>query len=125
MSLVCHNCGNKIEGRQTTPPPIVTPSTSKKCANCNQVLSKNAKFCKSCGARVVSTDLPKDTKVRFDPSKRTNFFCQICNEQKSSIDPAYQCEQCSRYVCGSCYASKMSTGVTVCPYCKGELVKTQ
>lgn len=47
------------------------------------------------------------------------------NEQHPLTESAYQCEQCSRYVCKSCYSGMVSTSKTVCPYRRGNLTKIQ
>ncbi|MFX1286651.1 MAG: hypothetical protein ACFFB5_23645 [Promethearchaeota archaeon] len=54
---------------------------------------------------------------------RVSFFCQIDQQNHPATDPAYQCSDCSRLVCNSCYEAQ--TGIFGCPYCKGKLRKIQ
>ncbi|MFW9779336.1 MAG: hypothetical protein ACFFE8_10830, partial [Candidatus Heimdallarchaeota archaeon] len=53
------------------------------------------------------------------------FFCQLDNEQHPATDSAYECSTCSRMICEDCYTSAGKVGIVVCPYCQGNLKRTQ
>jgi hypothetical protein len=58
-------------------------------------------------------------------TERRSFHCQIDGEKHPATDSAYECENCSRYVCADCLFNMISTGVTGCPYCDGNLLMIQ
>lgn len=53
---------------------------------------------------------------------REDFFCQMDNDIHSKIDEAYQCIQCLRFVCKSCFDVMKEQGYSKCPYCRDKLV---
>ncbi len=57
--------------------------------------------------------------------ERIPFFCIIDNGQHPATESAYECSSCRRIICEKCYEDSKSTGFTICPFCKGELVKIQ
>lgn len=69
---------------------------------------------------------PTDTSIpnRLDIERRS-FHCQMDEERHPATDSAYECEQCNRIVCANCFEYMVSTGLNVCPYCKGKLKKIQ
>ncbi|MHA2225072.1 MAG: zinc-ribbon domain-containing protein [Candidatus Hodarchaeales archaeon] len=93
------------------------------CVNCGAKLSKNARFCKICGTEVGIQTF--QVPANYNHKKRVSFFCQLDNEKHPATDSAFQCEQCARYVCDSCYRSIRAAGFLVCSYCKGNLMKVQ
>jgi hypothetical protein len=117
----CNNCGAKLEGRDYGTSKITTPADSKWCKSCGNTIKPDSSYCRTCGAAIEKTT---DTHKYF-PDERKSFFCQLDNEQHPSTDSAYMCDKCSRMICGNCYDDIGKTGVQVCPYCKGELRKTQ
>lgn len=119
--VYCANCGAKLSGRDYGVSTITTPATSKKCLSCNNPITSGSRFCKYCGAKIEH----EAKIVEFTPGKGKPFFCQLDNAQHPSTDSAYQCDQCSRKICGTCYDEISHTGVTVCPYCKGNLQRVQ
>ncbi len=119
--VYCTNCGGKISGRDYGVSTVTTPANSKNCSSCGDKIKSGSKFCKNCGTKVE-----KAVKTyKYFPDERKSFFCQLDNEKHPSTDSAYECDQCSRKVCGDCHSNISRTGVTVCPYCKGELSKIQ
>jgi rRNA maturation endonuclease Nob1 len=93
------------------------------CVNCGAKLSKNARFCKVCGTRV---DFPiKQIPMIQNAEKRISFFCQLDNEKHPAMDSAFQCEECARYVCDSCYRDMHMVGLSDCSYCGGNLNQIQ
>jgi predicted amidophosphoribosyltransferase len=119
--VYCTNCGGKITGRDYGVSKITTPAKSKNCSSCGDQIKPGSRFCKNCGAKVE-----QEVKThKYFPDERESFFCQLDNEKHPSTDSAYECEQCSRKICGDCFSNVSKTGVTVCPYCKGELTRIQ
>ena len=93
------------------------------CVKCGSKLSKNARFCKSCGTRV---ELPTiQAPMIQQAEKRISFFCQLDNEKHPAMDSAFQCELCARYVCDSCYRDMNMVGLSSCSYCGGSLIQIQ
>lgn len=119
--VYCTNCGGKITGRDYGVSTITTPSTSKNCKSCGNHIQPGSRFCKNCGAKVEQ----KEKTYKYFPDERKSFFCQLDNEKHPSTDSAYECDQCSRKICGDCFSNISKTGLSVCPYCKGELSKIQ
>lgn len=117
----CTNCGAKLVGRDYGVAKITTPAAAKNCASCGSALKPDSRYCKTCGAKVEQETKP----YKYFPDERKSFFCQLDNEKHPSTDSAYQCVQCSRMVCNNCYEDISKTGITACPYCKGELIKAQ
>ena len=61
----------------------------------------------------------------YEGMVRQAFHCQLDDRQHPTTDSAYQCKECSRMVCADCYSLKLSVGVSICPFCQGELIKIQ
>jgi uncharacterized OB-fold protein len=116
----CTNCGAKLQGRDYGTSTITTPASSKSCKSCGSSIKPDSSFCRNCGAKIERT-----RTLEFSPDDRIAFFCQLDNEQHPSTDSAYKCNQCSRMVCEDCYRNMTKTGVSACPYCKGNLTKVQ
>ena len=72
-----------------------------------------------------TTPIDLDSEVVPTPKERRSFFCQIDGQKHPAIDLAYECEQCSRMVCGACYESSKAVGVGSCPFCQGRLIRIQ
>ncbi|MFX0013071.1 MAG: zinc ribbon domain-containing protein [Promethearchaeota archaeon] len=119
--VFCVNCGAKLIGRDYGVSTITTPSTAKNCQSCGNPIIPTSRFCKHCGAKIEQ----EDKSHKYFPDEREAFFCQLDNAKHPSTDSAYECEQCSRKICGDCYDNITRTGVSRCPYCKGELIKVQ
>ena len=119
--IFCNNCGAKITGRDYGVSKVTTPSSEKNCRSCGKPLIPDSRFCKHCGAKIEQ----EVKKHKYFPDERDAFFCQLDNEKHPSTDSAYECDQCSRMICGDCYDNITQTGVSRCPYCKGELSKVQ
>lgn len=49
------------------------------------------------------------------------FFCQLDNEKHPSTEDRYQCLECGRLICSSCYETQQMVGLTNCPFCEGHL----
>ena len=119
--VFCTNCGAKLAGRDYGVSTITTPASAKNCRSCGKSLTPSSRFCKHCGSRIE-----QEAKThKYFPDEREAFFCQLDNEKHPSTDSTYECEQCSRMICSDCFDNISRTGITRCPYCKGELVKTQ
>jgi len=116
----CTNCGAKLQGRDYGTSTITTPVNSKQCKSCGNSIEPDNRYCRSCGAKIEQI-----RSHEYFPDERKTFFCQLDNEKHPSTDSAYKCSQCSRMVCSDCYEDMNKTGVSACPYCKGNLVKTQ
>ena len=116
----CTNCGAKLQGRDYGTSTVTTPASSKSCKSCGSSIKPDSSFCRNCGAKIDRT-----RTLEFSPEDRIAFFCQLDNEQHPSTDSAYKCNQCSRMVCEDCYRNMTKTGVSACPYCKGNLTKVQ
>ena len=116
----CTNCGAKLQGRDYGTSTVTTPASSKSCKSCGSSIKPDSSFCRNCGAKIERT-----RTLEFSPEDRIAFFCQLDNEQHPSTDSAYKCNQCSRMVCEDCYHNMTKTGVSACPYCKGNLTKVQ
>ena len=119
--VYCANCGAKISGRDYGVSKITTPTSAKNCHSCGKAIIPESRYCKYCGAKIEQETQP----YKYFPDEREAFFCQLDNEKHPSTDSAYECDQCSRKICGKCYESITQTGVTKCPYCKGELLQVQ
>ncbi|MFW9777200.1 MAG: zinc ribbon domain-containing protein [Candidatus Heimdallarchaeota archaeon] len=119
--VYCKNCGAKLYGRDYGVAKISTPASAKNCQSCGADLKPGSRYCKNCGAKVEKPA----ASVEFAPKERKTFFCQLDNEKHPATDSGYECEQCSRMICASCYTNMSQTGITACPYCKGNLVKVQ
>jgi hypothetical protein len=119
--VYCKNCGAKLLGRDYGVAKVSTPASAKNCKSCGVVLKPDSRYCKNCGAKVEKVP----STVEFTPKERKTFFCQLDNEKHPETDSGYECEQCSRMICGSCYTDMSQTGITACPYCKGNLVQVQ
>ncbi|UCG01445.1 MAG: zinc ribbon domain-containing protein [Candidatus Heimdallarchaeota archaeon] len=119
--VYCVNCGAKLSGRDYGVSTITTPASAKNCRSCGKALIPESRYCKYCGAKIEQEAKP----YKYFPDEREAFFCQLDNEKHPSTDSAYECEQCSRKICGDCYNTITQTGVTRCPYCKGELRQIQ
>jgi hypothetical protein len=119
--VFCSNCGAKLTGRDYGVSTITTPASAKNCHSCGKPLIPKSRFCKHCGAKIEL----EEKSHKYFPDERKTFFCQLDNEKHPSTDSAYECDQCSRKICGDCYANITKTGVTRCPYCKGDLSKVQ
>ncbi|UCG90619.1 MAG: zinc ribbon domain-containing protein [Candidatus Heimdallarchaeota archaeon] len=119
--VFCVNCGAKLTGRDYGVSTITTPASAKNCQSCGQHIIPGSRFCKHCGAKIEQEVKPH----KYFPDERESFFCQLDNEKHPSTDSAYECGQCARKVCSDCYDNITQTGVTRCPYCKGELYKIQ
>jgi uncharacterized membrane protein len=48
----CHNCGWRVEGRQSIPTEVKTPPESKTCTYCGSKIKTEDKYCKYCGTEV-------------------------------------------------------------------------
>ena len=119
--VYCTNCGAKLTGRDYGVSKISTPASAKNCHSCGKPIIPESRYCKYCGVKIEQKTQP----YKYFPDEREAFFCQLDNEKHPSTDSAYECEQCSRKICGNCYNSISQTGVTKCPYCKGELLQVQ
>ncbi len=119
--VFCVNCGAKLTGRDYGVSTVTTPASAKNCQSCGQHIIPGSRFCKHCGAKIEQETKPH----KYFPDEREAFFCQLDNEKHPSTDSAYECDQCARKVCSDCYNKITQTGVTRCPYCKGELYKIQ
>ncbi len=119
--VYCTNCGAKRVGREYGLSTVTTPAKSKNCSSCGTFIKSGSHFCKNCGAKIEQEAKP----YIYFPDERISFFCQLDNEKHPSTESAYECEQCSRRICGDCYEDITKTGITLCPYCKGELSQTQ
>ena len=119
--VFCANCGAKLTGRDYGVSTITTPASAKNCRSCGKPLTPKSRFCKHCGAKIEQ----EEKSYKYFPDERKAFFCQLDNEKHPSTDSAYECDQCSRKVCSDCYDNITQTGVTRCPYCKGDLSKVQ
>ena len=119
--IYCTNCGAKRVGREYGLSTVTTPAKSKNCSSCGTFIKSGSRFCKNCGAKIEQ----EAKTYTYFPDERISFFCQLDNEKHPSTESAYECEQCSRRICGDCYEDITKTGVTLCPYCKGELSQTQ
>jgi rRNA maturation endonuclease Nob1 len=93
----------------------------RRCVVCGTKLSKNARFCKVCGTQVEFS--PIQTIMTQAHEKRISFFCQLDNEKHPATHSAYQCEQCARHVCDSCYRDMIMVGLSDCSYCGGKLIQ--
>jgi DNA-directed RNA polymerase subunit RPC12/RpoP len=118
--VYCQNCGAKLVGRDYGVSKVSTPATAKNCASCGEALKPGNRYCKNCGAKIK-----QEKSYEYFPDERKSFFCQLDNEKHPSTDSAYKCVQCSRMVCDDCYDNISKTGLILCPYCKGDLVKAQ
>lgn len=104
--------------------PVKSPYKERRlCANCGAKFSKNARFCKFCGTEVGFKPIKVPTINDF--GKRISFFCQLDNEKHPAMESAYQCEQCARHVCNSCYKEINMVGLSDCSYCGGNLIQIQ
>ncbi|MHA2293080.1 MAG: double zinc ribbon domain-containing protein [Candidatus Hodarchaeales archaeon] len=119
--VYCKNCGAKLVGRDYGVSKVITPASAKNCSSCGSKLKPGSRYCRDCGAKV---EQDKKTYELF-PDERKSFFCQLDNEKHPSTDSAYECVQCSRKICGDCYDNISRSGVTICPYCKGDLQQIQ
>jgi len=86
--------------------------------------------------RVGTLDNPRlieKKMVEFEPKEppkipepevilREDFFCQIDNDIHPKDENAYQCQQCLRFVCESCYQVMKQQGFSKCPYCRNRLL---
>ncbi|UCG04075.1 MAG: hypothetical protein JSW11_08820 [Candidatus Heimdallarchaeota archaeon] len=61
-------------------------------------------------------------KKPFSKALGTPFFCQVDNEQHPATDIAYQCQQCSRFVCEKCFLDMKAAKMATCPMCGGILI---
>ncbi|MFX1517883.1 MAG: DNRLRE domain-containing protein [Promethearchaeota archaeon] len=66
-----------------------------------------------------------DSEIVPTPKERRSFFCQIDGQKHPATDSAYECEECSRNVCGNCYESSKAVGISSCPFCQGRLIRIQ
>ncbi|MFX1517228.1 MAG: hypothetical protein ACFFC6_13070, partial [Promethearchaeota archaeon] len=73
----------------------------------------------------VTTPKDLDSEVVPTPKERRSFFCQIDGQKHPAIDSAFECEECSRMVCGACYESSKAVGIPNCPFCQGKLIRIQ
>ncbi len=119
--VYCVNCGAKLSGRDYGVSTITTPASAKNCRSCGKTIIPESRYCKHCGTKIEQETKP----YKYFPDEREAFFCQLDNEKHPSTDSAYECEQCSRKICGDCYNTITETGVTRCPYCKGDLLQVQ
>ena len=46
------------------------------------------------------------------------FFCQLDQAHHPATVAAYQCDQCARYVCQTCYEAIQSVQLRECPFCQ-------
>ncbi|MFX0122468.1 MAG: hypothetical protein ACFFAE_02440 [Candidatus Hodarchaeota archaeon] len=60
---------------------------------------------------------------RFSRALWTPFYCQVDKEQHPATDIAYQCQQCSRYVCENCFQDMQMAKMAACPMCGGLLTQ--
>lgn len=119
--VYCDTCGAKLSGRDYGVSTITTPASAKNCHSCGKAIIPESRYCKHCGAKIQQEAKP----YKYFPDEREAFFCQLDNEKHPSTDSAYECEQCSRKICGDCHNTITQTGVTRCPYCKGGLLQVQ
>ena len=104
--------------------PIEAPYKERRlCTSCGAKFSKNARFCKFCGKKVGFQ--PIKVQTINDHKNRISFFCQLDNEKHPAMDSAYQCEQCARHVCDSCYREINMVGLSNCSCCGGNLIQIQ
>ncbi|MFX0173419.1 MAG: hypothetical protein ACFE9L_16115 [Candidatus Hodarchaeota archaeon] len=63
------------------------------------------------------------TRIEANQGRTTQFFCQLDQETYPVTQNAYQCLQCTRYICTRCYDELVIVRMVVCPFCKGTLKK--
>ncbi|MFX0208091.1 MAG: hypothetical protein ACFFDT_19045, partial [Candidatus Hodarchaeota archaeon] len=51
---------------------------------------------------------------------RVPFFCQLDNERHAATEDRYQCRECGRTICSTCYEAQSIVGLSRCPFCNGE-----
>ena len=72
--------------------------------------------------RALKTKLESNLSVK---RACVSFFCQLDNETHPTIESAYQCRICARYVCNDCYRKLKLVQLINCPFCDGKLYKAQ
>lgn len=59
--------------------------------------------------------------IKMEDMSGIPFFCQIDGESHPTTDKAYQCTNCKRFVCDSCFKDLLTVDRTNCPMCDGFL----
>ena len=74
---------------------------------------------------IVEFAPPLDTTKEKLRQEKRSFHCQMDGEAHPATDSAYECEVCKRNICTDCYQQMVSSGLTICPYCQGDLQRIQ
>lgn len=62
-------------------------------------------------------DIEKDDLLVLSDEK---FFCMSCHQQLPVFEGHYQCDQCFRFLCKECYATREAIQFIECPFCEAD-----
>ncbi|UCG03411.1 MAG: DNRLRE domain-containing protein [Candidatus Heimdallarchaeota archaeon] len=122
---------------RTSPSPSPVLPRKKSSKPPPSIEARNAIIFTSLAKKLFETSIEKpispvkpepmdlDTEIVLTPKERRSFFCQIDGQKHPATDSAYECEECSRNVCGSCHESSKVVGIGGCPFCQGRLIRIQ
>ena len=54
-------------------------------------------------------------------TESTVFYCEMCKEKHSRIEPRSQCPVCGRTFCHESLVNVIQAGLSNCPYCEGAI----